>query len=599
MSACTSPKKKPGAVELPILQDHKRSLIRPSKVSRWRAFALLAVYALIAVHVAHYNATGETVSPLEPSEAMQFSTSSVVNAGLIFFGLTIASTLVLGRWFCGWACHVVALQDFCRWMLGKVGIHPRAVNLGILGVVPWLAFVYMFLATIVLRLHAGESLATSKVELYSSAFWRTFPSWPVAVLTFAVCGFAIVYVLGSKAFCSYGCPYGAIFGIADQLAPVRIRVTDACEGCGHCTAVCTSNVKVHQEVRDWKMVVDPACMKCLDCVSVCPKDALYVGVGAPALFAKRRTPKKAAIGSRAVEIARHALLFVFMLASFLVFTSYNGEYSAYVNPPEWRLSLELAAGSFLVALVFRGKAEKRREYSLGEDALLAAAFLAAMLALRGSRGYVPLLFGFGLAVMFAFALVHLVRVFRRRDLSVQRIVLKANGALRGMGVVYVLAMIAALVGLGFAFNDQLTLRRAARAPFAHDVFVSGLMEVQHGRFDRAEKTLRRALKVDPDSFEARVNLARVLCQMERYAEGARECELALEKRSDDVDTQKLAGWAWFMAKDYSRSLARLLSAARLTPDDAELHAITAEVYDRLGEPVKAAAERALAAPRPR
>jgi NAD-dependent dihydropyrimidine dehydrogenase PreA subunit len=64
---------------------------------------------------------------------------------------------------------------------------------------------------------------------------------------------------------------------------MKIRVTDACEQCGHCTASCTSNVLVHAEVKQYGMVVDPGCMKCMDCVSVCPKDALYYGFGKPAL----------------------------------------------------------------------------------------------------------------------------------------------------------------------------------------------------------------------------------------------------------------------------------------------------------------------------
>jgi tetratricopeptide (TPR) repeat protein/ferredoxin len=45
--------------------------------------------------------------------------------------------------------------------------------------------------------------------------------------------------------------------------------------------VCTSNVDVANEVKLHKMVVDPGCMKCLDCVSVCPNDALYFGLGRP------------------------------------------------------------------------------------------------------------------------------------------------------------------------------------------------------------------------------------------------------------------------------------------------------------------------------
>ena len=129
-----------------------------------------------------------------------------------------------------------------------------------------------------------------ETEWTTPHFWATFPGWVVGGLTFLVCGFVTVYFLGAKGFCTYACPYGALFAAADRVSPMRIRVTDACEGCGHCTAVCTSNVRVHQEVRDYGMVVDPGCMKCGDCVSVCPNDALYYGAGPIALFAKPRVP---------------------------------------------------------------------------------------------------------------------------------------------------------------------------------------------------------------------------------------------------------------------------------------------------------------------
>src|SRR5690349_7539901 len=279
-----------GLADLPLpVLDERRSVIRKSKAGPRRALVLLLVQALIAVHIGHWMATGRTMTPLEPSESMRFSQASVVNAGLVFFALSIASTLVLGRWFCGWACHVVALQDGSRWLLEKLGIRPRMVNLGILSAVPWAAFVYMFLAPLVQRLLLGARAPEATLRLTTTSFWATFPSWPVALATFFVCGFAIVYLLGSKGFCNYGCPYGAIFGIADQLSPLRIRVSDACDGCGHCTAVCTSNVRVHQEVRDFGAVVDAGCMKCLDCVSVCPNDALSFSFAKPALMATPRT----------------------------------------------------------------------------------------------------------------------------------------------------------------------------------------------------------------------------------------------------------------------------------------------------------------------
>jgi polyferredoxin len=144
---------------------HARLAARPSHAGRWRALVLLLVHVAIALHVWHWYSSGRTLSPLEPSESMAFSQRGIVNAGLVFFALTILSTFVLGRWFCGWACHLVAVQDGARWLLGRFGIRPRPLQLGLLGSVPWLAFVYMFLSPIVLRLLEGAGLAPVGTQL--------------------------------------------------------------------------------------------------------------------------------------------------------------------------------------------------------------------------------------------------------------------------------------------------------------------------------------------------------------------------------------------------------------------------------------------------
>lgn len=266
--------------------------VRPSRASSRRALVLIAVHVLFLLHLGDLALRGETLSPLEPSEAMEFSKSSVLNAGFIFFALLIGSTLVFGRFFCGWGCHIVALQDLCRAMLMKVGVRPRPLKSRLAWIAPTLAATYMFIWPLAYRIYLGDSLAVRHTELQTSSFWETFPNLGIALLTFFVCGFVVVYFLGAKGFCTYGCPYGAIFSAVDHLAPGRIRVTDACEGCGHCTITCSSNVAVSKEVREYGMVVDSGCMKCLDCVSVCPKDALYFGFGPIGLGARPRVDRK-------------------------------------------------------------------------------------------------------------------------------------------------------------------------------------------------------------------------------------------------------------------------------------------------------------------
>jgi len=103
-----------------------------------------AVHLLIGLHLLHWAFTGTSISPVEPSESMYTLENGQVNAGFIFFIVAILSTAILGRWFCGWACHMVALQDLCGWMMRKLGIQPRPFRSRLLGWVPYLLAFYMF-----------------------------------------------------------------------------------------------------------------------------------------------------------------------------------------------------------------------------------------------------------------------------------------------------------------------------------------------------------------------------------------------------------------------------------------------------------------------
>ncbi|HMS54090.1 MAG TPA: 4Fe-4S binding protein, partial [Fimbriimonadaceae bacterium] len=271
---------------LPIVESKKPH----SNRGKWRVLVLIGVHVLFAIHLAHWKMTGKTLSPVEPSEAMQTLELGLVNAGFILFLLLILSTLIFGRFFCGWGCHVVALQDLCSAMLGRLGIRPKPFRSRFLVFVPVFAALYMFVWPQVLRIVDGRKFPQLQSHLMTEDFWVTFPGPGIAVFTFLVCGFLAVMVLGNKGFCTYGCPYGAFFYNADRFALGKIRVTDACSGCGHCTAVCTSNVRVHEEVATHKMVVDPGCMKCMDCVDACPQNALFFGLGRPVAPPKRQKP---------------------------------------------------------------------------------------------------------------------------------------------------------------------------------------------------------------------------------------------------------------------------------------------------------------------
>ncbi|MBI1825023.1 MAG: tetratricopeptide repeat protein [Planctomycetes bacterium] len=373
-----------------MIPSTERTVIRKSRTGKWRAMSLILVHVLIIGHIIHWRITGRTLSPVEPSETMYALNKGYINAGLIFFAAALLATLIFGRFVCGWGCHIVAYQDFCGWLLKKIGIKPKAFRSRILVFAPLALALYMFVWPTAYRLYMREPAPDPVNHLITKEFWQTFPGPIIAILTFLVCGFAIVYFLGAKGFCTYGCPYGGFFGVLDQFSSGRIRVTDDCEHCGHCTAVCTSNVRVHEEVAKFGMVVDPGCMKCMDCISVCPNDALYFGFGKPGIAAGKT--------KRASEVRDSGGL---------------------------------------------------REFTLIEELVMLTVGLASLLIYRGLYGYIPLLMAMGMAAITGYLAVKSLRFLSDANVRLQNLSLKRGGRMTPAG--WSLIAFAALV---FAFVLQ-------------------------------------------------------------------------------------------------------------------------------------------------
>ncbi|MBI5864006.1 MAG: tetratricopeptide repeat protein [Planctomycetes bacterium] len=352
----------PTAAGVSRAAEHKKPL-RTRKVrnySRWRAATLASVYLLFGLHIAHWKIAGKTLAPLELNEVMYTLELGIVTAGFLFMAVSCVATVIFGRFFCSWGCHILALEDLSAWILEKLGIRPRPIRMRLLMFVPAAALFYMFLWPQAERMLAGQPMPNFRMltdadgwaSFVTSDFWRNLPTPAMALLTFFVVGFAAIYVLGSRAFCVYGCPYGAIFRSLDRVAPGRITAVGECAHCGHCTAACTSDVRVHDELDKYGMVVNPACMRDLDCVAACPDGRIHYGFKRPPLLRS------------------------------------------------WFETRPL---------------RKQWDFTITEEVITAVVFIATLLIFRGIYDAIPFLLTLGLGGITAYAAVTTLRLFRLKD----------------------------------------------------------------------------------------------------------------------------------------------------------------------------------------
>jgi Tfp pilus assembly protein PilF/NAD-dependent dihydropyrimidine dehydrogenase PreA subunit len=575
---------------------------RPKKYAPWRAATLASVYLLMGVHIAHWKINGKTLAPLELNEVMYTLELGIITAGFIFMVVAAVSVLFVGRFFCSWGCHILALEDLGAWLLKKVGIKPRAVRSRLLLLVPFAVLLYMFAWPQVTRMLARDPFPEWRIVRHAEGwtsfattdFWRNLPGPWIIALTFFFCGFAIIYFLGSRSFCKYACPYGAVFGLLDRFSPGRIVAGENCEQCGVCTSVCGSDVRVHEELKKFGKVVNPSCLKDLDCVSVCPNEAVHFGFTKPSLF------------------------------------------------KSWR----------------REARRKRYDFSLGEEFLMLAVFVASIFVFRGLYDKVPFLLTLGLGVVLGYLVVLCTRLPRKEAVSLGRFQLKTSGRLTTAGVGFALA--ACVLGVfvahsafiryhefkgkraygeflqaartGTVDSDSGSVKRALEhletcdrwglyrstllsnrlatlhlrtgAPEQAEPYLQRMRDVDpaaaheivadgrsnQGDFVAAKAEYRKALAADENRTSSRMALAALLASEGAFAEAAEHLEIAVEYRPDSHRAQYNLAVMLAQLGRNDEAIQHYETASGLVPRDPEVHNNLGFLLAQQGE-IDAAAER--------
>lgn len=383
-------------------QPHRHRL----RMAHWRAGVLIGVHLLIAAHLLHGWWAGETFGRVVLADAQATLQHGVVNPGFLLFALALLATALCGRFFCGWACHMGALQDACAWLLRRLRIRPRPFRSRLLGYAPLLLALYLFVWPSLQQAWAlppdawpdaaEQALGAWHVEWRSRDLWAGMPGPWVALPFLLLCGGATVYFLGARGLCRYACPYGGLLRPVERLAPLRVVVDpDLCDQCARCTAACSMQIRVHELTREHGAVIDPDCMRTLDCIEACPTQALALRP---------------------------------------------------VLPPLWRAA-EQSAGERI---------------GLIDELLVAAVALAVCALTRGLYGAIPLLLAATLGVLTGFVAWKTLQILRQPDARMHTLPLRRQRRLTGAGRGWLLLVVVGCLLLLQGAAVRLSLWQADR-----------------------------------------------------------------------------------------------------------------------------------------
>lgn len=220
---------------------------------------------------------------LSPYLIIAGAAQAVLNGSAIVFLIFFLSSLVIGRYWCGWMCPGGGFGEICT------RVQPKPVKNGRLNAIkyifvfiPWMTVILIFLVM------AGG---------YSSVdfFWNPgkAPGDPIQIISvvepysyiiyYAVVGgiFVLNLAAGKRAFCHYGCWMAPFLTLGTKIKNVlkypsyHIEAdTSLCKHCKKCNDACQMSLDVERIVNEKQFVDSVECIMCGSCVAACPTGTL-------------------------------------------------------------------------------------------------------------------------------------------------------------------------------------------------------------------------------------------------------------------------------------------------------------------------------------
>ncbi len=184
--------------------------------------------------------------------------------GMFWFLGLLPITYLFGKVWCGWICHLGALQEFI-FLPGKVKILQSAKAQKVMRIIRMVLLLALIVQLLVTRTNLFKTIDPFKVafNLHSA----NLTGW----ILLGIVLLASVFIY--RPFCKTVCPIGLILGWISKIPGASVLAPqNSCTGC----TVCESSCKIKAITHDEKIsrLDNQECIACGDCVGNCRKGSM-------------------------------------------------------------------------------------------------------------------------------------------------------------------------------------------------------------------------------------------------------------------------------------------------------------------------------------
>jgi len=240
-------------------------LVKYKATRQFRVLFLLASVVFIGV----YRGPCPCMISSFENTVLIFAGIEVHWVSLIWFLGLIPITYIFGRVFCGWICHLGALQEFL-FRPGKWTVFTGKKSRLVMKIIQYILFVVL-----VVQLLIQQKIFWCKIDPFLSVF-QLMLAYNFEILSAILVGLLLISSLVSfRPFCRAACPVGLVLGWVEKIPGARVIGLDGdCKNCYKCRNDCKIQA-IHCNKKETK-IDNQECIMCGECLDSCKQTGIGI-----------------------------------------------------------------------------------------------------------------------------------------------------------------------------------------------------------------------------------------------------------------------------------------------------------------------------------